>query len=393
MNTPTEKSFLVFSGGNDRAVLGFLRALRLCGERASIVARTRNDKILRTRFRADVNWIRDSHDLTLDIFKQCLQHVREAVGQRGLLVLPSTEYFNTFLLQNRSEIERMGCEIPLVDASIYNLLTGKRTATDFFGTADIAVPRELSASTDLQPPLVAKPLHNVSDAGRSLYPQLLETHSQVAAFRASNDIGEYFFQEYVRGENLYLLFFLARDGKCDLIWSQRNILQQPNGKSMLLAERADFHRSTTAARMVEGLRAVGFWGLGMIEVIRTARGDIFIEMNPRIWGPVQFCLDQNQPLLQAFIGQTLYGDALRFIGTLPDGNPPRRNKYFWFGGLAATLAARGKPVWHTARRSLFKIVLGTLLDDVFLRMDSWRCFFYESISALKLAWHRERPEN
>ena len=45
------KAFLVFSGGNDRAVLAFLRALRSCGERACVVARTSSDPIFRTSFR------------------------------------------------------------------------------------------------------------------------------------------------------------------------------------------------------------------------------------------------------------------------------------------------------------------------------------------------------
>jgi hypothetical protein len=384
-----EKAFLVFSGGNDRAVLGFLRALRLCGERAWVVARTHDDRILRTRFRSDVQWIRTDHALNLDIFAECVRRVREKAGPRTLVVLPSTEYFNTFLLEHRAQIERMDCEIPLVAASVYDRLTGKRSATDFFAANGFSVPREWKGTEATQLPAVAKPLRNVSAGGQSLYPCLLESPAQWEAFRKRADASEYFFQEYVGGESLYLLMYLPRDGGPALTWSQRNLLQQPDGKSMLLAEPADFHHSPSAARFVEVLRKAGFHGLGMIEVIRVAEREVFIEMNPRIWGPVQFCLDQHQPLLQAFIGEALHGDSSRFIRRESKSS---RNKYFWLGGFADTLATGKQPQWHAKKRSAMAVMLTCIGSDVYLRKDSWRCFFHDLKQAFKAGWHRERTQ-
>ncbi|HET6914357.1 MAG TPA: hypothetical protein VFH71_13565 [Rhodanobacteraceae bacterium] len=381
MSAGPEKAFLVFSGGNDRAVLGFLRALRLCGESACIVARTPDDRILRTHYRKDVRWVRPDHSLTIEIFARCVQRVREkAVGSRPLVVLPSTEYFNAFLLGHRTDIERMGCEIPLVEAPVYDRLTGKRTSTDFFAAAGFSVPREWREIGASPPPVIAKPLRNISRGGQSLYPWLLRDAAQFAAFRKQADIGEYFFQEYVRGDSLYLLMYLPPDGAPELTWSQRNLLQQPGGKSMLLAEPADFHHSDTAKRFVRVLRETGFHGLGMIEVIRAAKRDVFIEMNPRIWGPIQFCLDQHQPLLQAFIGESLHGDPARYIR--PRSRTPRK-KYFWLGGLADTLAAGKQPDWHAEKRSVAAVILGSIACDVYLRMDSWRCFFHDLKHAYK----------
>ena len=106
-------------------MLGFLRALRLCGEQAHIVARTHKDKILETEYRCDVNWVRPTHTLSLEIFKESIKQVRKTAGKDTLVVLPSTEYFNTFLLENRSQIEQLGCEVPLVAAPLYATLTGK----------------------------------------------------------------------------------------------------------------------------------------------------------------------------------------------------------------------------------------------------------------------------
>lgn len=388
-----EKAFLVFSGGNDRAVLGFLRALRQCGRRAYIVARTRNDRILSTSYRRDVVCVRKSHGLDLEIFAACLEKAREAACGKTLVVLPSSEYFNAFLLEHRSRIEAMGCEIPLVDASVYNLLTNKGSASAYFAKGGIEVPREVTGS-DCDPPVVAKPRNNVSHAGLSLYPQLLMDANEVAAFHAQHEASAYFYQEYLQGESLYLLFYVPRRGGKAFAWSQRNLLQQPDGKSMLWAEPADLHRSALAASLIQLVRDAGFWGLGMIEVIRTADRDVFIEMNPRIWGPIQLVVDRRHPLLRAMIGEALLGDPNCFLETAPASVPRRsRRQYFWCGGLAHTLASFRRPSWHGPRRRFIATAFAGLRNDVYLRADSWRCFILEMTDALNLAWHRERTKD
>lgn len=347
---------------------------------------------MRTIFRHDVRWVRENHDLTIEIFVQCLQHVRESVGEQTLVVLPSTEYFNAFLLEHRSQIESMGCEIPLVEAPIYNLLTGKRSATDYFAACGLSVPNEVHASNPMEPPLVAKPLENISRQGRSLYPELLTTRPDLDAFLADHDQADYFLQEFVHGKSLYLFLYIPRDGSGEYTWSQRNLMQQPNGKSMLFAEPAMFHRSISAARIVSGLREAGFWGLGMIEIIQAGDRDVFIEMNPRIWGPVQFCIDQRQPLLQAFIGEALYDDPARFMSPTSTRTATRKS-YFWLGGLADTLATGNSPTWHSKKRSIPVVIASALRNDVYLRADSWRCFCDDLQNSLKLALHREHTES
>jgi hypothetical protein len=112
----------------------------------------------------------------------------------------------------------------------------------------------------------------------------------------------------------------------------------------------------------------------MVEVVRAVNRGVFIEMNPRIWGPVQFCLDRRQPLLQAFIGEALHDDPMRFVDRQPR---LRRKRYFWLGGVLETLRAGKRPTWHTARRALFPVILRNLASDIYLRKDSWRCFLHD----------------
>ncbi len=353
------------------------------------MARTTEDRILRSSFRHDVKWIRPTHDLSLDIFSECIRRVRMDAGDGKLVVLPSTEFFNTFLLRHRREIEEMGCVIPLVSAPLYVQLSEKRSAADFFSAAGLSLPHEIHPPLRFDLPVVAKPFRNVSSAGQSLYPHLLDTHLRIETFLNTYDMKDYFFQEYVQGDSVYLLFYLSRTGERDFVWSQRNLLQQPSGKSMLLAEPSDFHVSDTAGRIVHALRNAGFHGLGMVEMIRTPDREVFIEVNPRIWGPVQFCLDQAQPILQAFIGETLYDAPLRFVHCQ---SRLRRDKYFWLSGLMETLRTDQTPVWHTTKRSLFSVILSSLACDVYLRKDSWRCFLHDLGQDFKRQKHDARTQ-
>lgn len=368
------KAFLVFSGGNDRAVVAFLRALSLCGGCAYIVARTRADRILRTAYRRDVVLVRDTPELTLDIFVDCVKQVRKLSADRKLVILPSSEYFNHFLLEHREHIESLDLEIPLTEAELYNQLTNKRTASALFGSAGIDVPAEVPTLDAARLPLVAKPIRNIGTSGATLYPALLHSEEDVLRFAATNTAGDFFFQEFVRGHSLYLFVYVSRDPEHILLWSQRNILQQPQGKSMLFAEPYQLHEMPVAKRLLDVLIARRFTGLGMIELIQDRDRFVFIEMNPRIWGPIQFCLDQHQPLLQAFIGQCLHGDPGRYAKVRSDR---RRSHYFWLGGLLETAMSNGAADWHADRISWLRLVAIGVRSDVYLRLDSWRCFVFE----------------
>src|SRR3546814_12081149 len=104
-------------------------------------------------------------------------------------------------------------------------LTQKRSAIMFFSGAGISVPSELFPPLPINQPIVAKPLHNVSATGHSLYPQILNGQTQLEGFMASQDSPDYFYQEYVKGESLYLLFYLSQKEGCDFTWSQPNLIQ------------------------------------------------------------------------------------------------------------------------------------------------------------------------
>lgn len=384
------RSFIVFSGSNDRAIIAFLRALNTCGERAYIVARTRDDHILHTCYARDVVYVRDEPSLDLETFTHCINKIRNRAGNRDLVIMPSSEYLNTFLLRYRAEIESLGCIIPLVNNDTYTLLTNKRTSTSLFSNNSFEVPEEITALCNAQPPLIAKPKTNIGSDGKSLYPHFLMSSTEVSNFIKRYNTKEYFFQKYIKGQSIYLLFYIARSTLDEVTWSQRNLLQQPDGKSMILSQAASLHQTSFSTRVLELLRKKGFHGLGMIEIIQTLNRTVFIEMNPRIWGPIQFCLDQGVPILQAFIGEVLHDDPTCFLDRNIIEKP--RKFYFWSGGLLEAWIKGQRPVWHDSALSLPQLICTGLQNDIYLRNDSWRCFLHELGMLPRKRFNREQVQ-
>lgn len=367
--------FLVFSGGNDRAVLAFLRFLRSRGQRAAVIARTADDLILRSSYRSWVALVRRDHSLDLGVFREGVDAARLATGASDFTIFPSTEYLNRFLIAYRCEIEQLGCEVPLVDASLYVRLSNKRSAIDFFRRAGVTVPRELEASAVRRFPVVAKPKSNISVDGESLYPKFITSRGELELLLEGEKGAEYFMQEFLEGSSVYLMFYLPRDGSSPSLWSQCNLLQQPDGKSMLLAESSEFHMGLEAAKVVSALRSAGFWGLGMVEFIISSGKAVFIEMNPRPWGPMQLCIASSPRILASFVAEATRGD----VGCPLCGEEDRRTpaRYGWANGLIQTLLRGGRPIWHRSERSLLWAFVACLRDDIYLRRDSWRCFLVE----------------
>ena len=77
----------------------------------------------------------------------------------------------------------------------------------------------------------------------------------------------------------------------------------------------------------------GFHGLVMVEVRRCRRTGraVMIEANPRMWGPLQFMLDQQaDPLTPLFADHGIEAAVPAVRGV---ASP----YYFWSGGLSRTL--------------------------------------------------------
>lgn len=362
---------LVLSGYNIRAVVALCRWASGAGLPLHIIARSPDDPIYRTDYAGCVFVERTSP--ALDAAETCawIRRLREQHGHDAVVIAPSTEYFNRFLLQHRADIEPAGGIIPLVDAPLYEQVSDKHAFAALCAAHGIAVPAEYDDMPD-RLPFVAKPRHYGAATSGQIKPYLVFTPTDRERFLAREDRARFFFQEFVEGESIYLLAHVSRNGTVTAC-AQENLIQQARGGSMVLARPHAFHRDPEAAPYLALLQGIGFHGLIMIEVRccdRTGRA-VMIEANPRMWGPIQFTLDQGVDLFTPLLAD--HGVVLP--APQPDAPETPRPYYFWSGGLSR----EHKPyTFHSYSPGRFVDEYAEIAtSDLFLRDDSRRLHAHE----------------
>ena len=276
-----KKTFVVFSGYNDRANIAFYRAAVKLDVSFHIVALTRQDKVFLTDYVGNVFFVRETSELTLSLFERIIDRFREVSDVSEKFILPNSEYLNWFLLQNRIQLQDMGWSISLPPNDVYSLISNKESATNWVGKFDgIEIPSNFTFN-EIQFPCVAKPKLNVS-SGYTQYPVFLNLESDLADFEGEDS--SFFFQEFIKGKSYYFCAYVSSCGRTISYW-QENIAQQPGGKSILLA-RSCSNPGVQVTSIIDGLRELDFTGPIMMEVILSQGEFYFIEFNPRLWGPL-----------------------------------------------------------------------------------------------------------
>lgn len=318
----SSKKLIIFSGYNQRAVIAFLRCLTQYGvSNYCIIASSCQDEILLTTYANKVEYIRNNKELSVDLICECFDDI---LGKNELgIIIPSTEALIRFYLSNREVFETHRIYMPVVDEQLYVLISDKNAFWKYCKGKGFLVPRLYDSC--LKVPCVAKPKKYCSDKGKILSPVIIKTNEELDRFIEKYDIEDFDFQEYLDGESYYLLYYIKQDGEV-LAFSQRNILQQPNGKSILAAEPCHLHELEPGIKYGGLLSELNFRGLVMIELRKV--GDLYymIEANPRLWGPSQLLIDANVPF---------FGYYLKDIGFPVDVDNTTINyniKYYWKGG-------------------------------------------------------------
>jgi len=359
---------LIFSGYNERAIVALCRELTAIGEPFSIIAAGGRDAIFRTTYRTHVDAIRTVTTLDHDDLDRCIRRVQLKHPADRYVIAPSSEFLDQHVLTHRDWFLERRCEIPLVDAACYARVTNKWSFRTLCEQAGIAVPSLVDPESG-PCPVVAKPRVNITAHGRSLYPILIRSAAEWAAARAEiESFNDYYFEALIEGPSHYLLYYLPRDPSAPVFsWSQRNLLQQPGGKSMLLARSDTLHTTTTSDRIVAMLRREAFHGLAMIELIRSGTEYVAIELNPRLWGPMQLLRNAGSHLLRAFVEDAVHG---RITTADPTAGHPA--SYLWLGGVCQGM------VRHQPRPRFPSLALSRQLAvDVYLKPDTLGMFVNE----------------
>ncbi len=368
----SKQAVIVISGFNIRAVIAFCRWATAHDINYHIVAKSDRDPIFLTIYKERVEIIRDSPSLKPEDFRSWIEALRNKYGYHRILVLPTSEFFNRFLLKHRTAIEDSDCVIPLVDSQLYSDISDKYKFAKLCESYGLDVPKEFSVIPEYFP-FVAKPRTYSCSQGRQLTPYLIHDMDDLSGFLRKEVAGAYFYQQYIYGRSYYLLAYIAQKGT-DVIFSQENLMQQAGGRSIILATTTDLHRTPVAQSYMDMLHNLNFSGLIMVELRRDESSDRYymIESNPRLWGPMQFLIDNNIDV---------FGVMLRdyeFAITKPDPTHFLGSHYFWSGGIEQ----KSQPItYHNYSDEQFVKDLSVIRpQDIFLRGDTIDLFHQENKS-------------
>ena len=316
----------VFSGFNQRAVISFLRTLEKNRIQQYVIIATGNqDPILKTSYSNKVFCIRRERELELGEIKQIFRDLYRQCRE-NIWIAPSTEALNRFLLKHRAEFEEMHCIIPLVSEELYAKISDKESFWQICGKAGLTVPKKLLPKQVFTGPVVAKPKKYISDSGKIYSPFLLMDEEKYFCFLDHYNTKDFDIQQYIEGESYYLLYYISKQGEVFSL-SQKNLLQQPDGKSILAACVADIHYEKIRKEYQKMFLSQGFFGLVMVELRKNKEEYYMIEANPRFWGPSQLFCDY---------GYNFFEFLLYDYRLLDDFSIEKKNvdaKYYWGGGM------------------------------------------------------------
>ncbi|WP_223549312.1 ATP-grasp domain-containing protein [Aestuariivivens sp. NBU2969] len=352
---------LIFSGFNERAVVSFIRTLEKNKLDYIVVAKSFDDFIFFTTYKNKVIAIRDDLSLDLDVIKKYICLVRQKVKTTHIFIAPSTEALNRFLLKERSRLEAMKVIVPLTKKSLYDIISDKYSFGVVCKENGISIPKEFYTIENIDYPFVAKPKKYFSKGGKTFSPQLIFNESEKVYFVENYPIDDFYFQEFIEGDSHYLLYYFSRN-KVIYKFSQKNIVQQSGGKSIVAATSSDFHFSDESKKYEALFLSLNFRGLVMVEVKQKEFKNYMIEANPRFWGPSQLFVDANANLFESFLFD------YQFLDKAPTFNNIAKNKkYFWHGGFIKSINELNSLVYYSDKR--FSIT-DWLDSDVYKREDA-----------------------
>lgn len=371
--------FVIFSGANERAIIAVCRHFQLNKRKVSIIGIPHGDKLHLTSFRKLIDVYRKNNQLDEVDLLDSIVELSARYPHDKLVFLPTSESINRIILNKRKDFNSAGLNIYLVSKNVYESVSDKEKFLELANNFSILVPPLLEKIQTEDLPIVAKPRAEFSlKTGKKIYPELIFTQQQLDTFLLSQSAEDYFYQKYLDGKSYYYLLHFPEHDAPFIIY-QQNLLQQENGKSIIMAERCDCPDEDFEKKIVNALRFIGFFGLIMIEMMKVEDKSYLIEANPRLWGPFELAIKSG--LLPEFI---LNSKSLGSVAI--NGN----TKYLWLGGYSSTLCDGGTPRRYLNKElSLLKILPFFVCSDIYLRKDTIGLFFYELYDSIK-NWFKKR---
>ncbi|MBE5923198.1 MAG: hypothetical protein E7271_01850 [Lachnospiraceae bacterium] len=324
---------IIFSGYNQRAVISLLRECSRLNVSVSIIASSIDDSIFLTKYKDLVFETRSDLSLDINIFESLFRKLNDYFQNESFIIAPSTESLIRLFLQYRDILANYNFVLPIVDNNTYSMLSDKIRFRNLCRNKGFDVPALYNDFDNCPSIFVAKNKYYFSSkTNKYLYPIIIHNKHEKDEFANLYDIDDFYYEEYLddlHGESYYLLYYFFENGKIQK-FSQKNLLQQADGKSIVMAKASYIHKEPVSSKYEMLFQELKFRGLIMVELRKKDGKYFMIEANPRMWGPSQLCIDSGVSMLHAF----LYDYKLT---ETPVETTPIDGKYCWIGGIKNNL--------------------------------------------------------
>lgn len=356
------RALLALSGYNFRALIAFLRVCRTYNVPIYIIAKDKSDPIFSTMYAGQVVFVRESSDLSC--LPEICQNLMSQYHLDEAVFLPSTEYLNRYLQANRHIFHKLRIKIPLIPPPLYDRLSDKSSFRDMCIEYGLPTTKVYSTLDSIEYPCVLKPHTYWSYSGK---PIVILNSGQIPRDFSK----EWFIEQYIPGDSYYLLYYFRNDGTY-VAYSQKNLIQQNGGGSMLCACQSTLHHHPICRQYAEMFISERVTGLIMVEVKEHNGKYIMIEANPRLWGPSQFFVDAGIPFFEEF----LFDCGFNIKNNISLTEPSEPIYYFWEGGFSKE---RHDEKYYSMGRAVLSQKLSILRKyDVFNRPDTLNLYTTES---------------
>ncbi len=367
------KSVLIYSGNNQRAVVAFCRYAKKASLNFYIIANGEDDTIYNTEHSKNIILTREKNKLSIESVIENCQLVKRISKYDKLIILPSTEFLNRFLLDNREQLLSLNIEIGLCEKNIYETISDKYSFGKLCEKHGINIPKEINAQPTTFPFIVKPKQFRKNNQTLNEKPAIILNQKQLEDYFLSKEKQDYYYQEYIGGNSYYLLYYVFKDGRYSC-FSQENLIQQHNGGSIILCNSSDFHKNEYAHSLANLFIENKFFGLVMVEIKAFSNSYYMIEANPRLWGPSQLILDSNMNLFDCF---ALENDL---ISESTSKEEYKENQfYFWSGGLIDNQNNKKQPIIYNFEKENFLNYYHEIINnEVYNKTDTRDIFLKEN---------------
>jgi len=307
---------------NSRATIAELRSLhKIEGVEILIAAKKKvfTDKIRYHKY------IKPNNFHSYNDTNQIVPFLIKLVSKTGpFTLIPNGEAVLRIILNSKGKLTKQGIKIPLPSAKNYQLISDKYSFSQVCKKFEIKTPNEIDINQDLfKQSFVIKPKYLSEDPHFLDAPLMIENEKSFRKLQNLNiDYNKHFIQRLIVGPSYYYCASYSQ-GKKKAWFVQKNLHQQPNGKSIIKAIPGILSKSLIEKidHLMENINWEGVMMLELKECSQT--GELYaIECNPRFWGPLQLAMD----------------NGVDFVRTLvdPDYQNPEtideKNGYIWKGG-------------------------------------------------------------